>query len=218
MLVSKPWNIKYAEFKNVLDSEIFRLTKNADSTGSLKNYNSGDGYAHLEHTPLPYMNPEHGYDVRYNITAVRSLGQGETRYISDIVDGYEVSVPNHCVLKIVTVKFSIQGQDEHDEISVLAQLGNLEHRIRNWYSFREALQVGAETGVLKVYPISTSSVIIKNRITPIAMFDVEFTIPVNDLEIDRSEVIESVDIDGYYQQPDGYFIESLSFENPELKP
>jgi hypothetical protein len=190
MPTSEPFNLQIKKLTEMLEQQIFRLTKETDSEGNL---NPGpDEKANLLNSPLPMVSPEYEYNVTFDITNTRSMGQGETRYIAGIdSDGYDISIPNHTDLKIVTVNFRAQSDSLYS--SSFGVLGNLHSRIRSWESFRNALrEIGL--GLLKVYPMQTTGVKYNGRITNVSMFDAEFTIPVNDLEIDQTGVIESIEL------------------------
>lgn len=156
-----------------------------------------DGYIRLQGAPQNRVPSVTEYDITYNITRTRDAGQFETRWLEDLDDdGYSILIPNHSMLKIVTIQFRVQSDVFNTEYNVFSMAGNLHHRIRSWISFKEELR-GIKCGLLKVFDIQTSYVTYNSRVTHVATFEAEFTVPVNDLEIDQSGIIRSASGDGY---------------------
>lgn len=191
MIVSKPFSLQYQKLLSVIKECVFELTKKTNSSGELENYDS-DGYGYIKNSPIPIVSAEHGYDIHYDVTQVQNYGQGEIRYIED---GYDL-VPNHTNLKLITVKFSLQSDIHHEDLTAVGLLGNLQSRLR-WVKFQSELwKISAS--VLKTYPISTALVQYNSRLVNVAMFDVQFVLAVNDLDISERDWVNEVRIDGYY--------------------
>lgn len=213
-LESRPFNLQLGLLLDLINDQIPGLTKDANSQGVLRSYTDGDGYAPAINSPLPMVSWQRQYNVDHDIISIRDLGQGETRYISALdSDGYEILIPNHTTLKIVTIKFRIQSDTYTTSSNAFASAGALQHRIRTWQSFRDALRL-IGVGLLKVFPVATASVPYNSRLVHIAAFDAEFAIPVNDLEITSGGIINSISADGYYETISGVTIED-SFILPD---